>query len=49
MGDAPAAAYRSYYFEYTTQTGFFVQDEPSKVSKDFDYVRNDPRGESEQY
>jgi hypothetical protein len=38
MGDVPAALATPYYFEYTALKGYFVQDEPSKVGKDFDYV-----------
>jgi hypothetical protein len=42
MGDVTAITTKAYYFEYTTLTGYFVQDEPSKVGKDFDYVCHDP-------
>ena len=38
MGDAPASYATPYHLEYTALKGFFVQDEPAKVGKDFDYV-----------
>jgi hypothetical protein len=38
MGDTPAALQTAYYYKYTALKGFFAQDDPSRIGKDFDYV-----------
>jgi hypothetical protein len=38
MGEAPAAPRTAYYFRYSTLKGFFAQDAPGTIGRDFDYV-----------